>query len=53
MQHESNQPEQMTLELARHLERVVPQYGSVIRRVLGDLDGEDRMTIPQFRARNK
>ncbi|MCC6944476.1 MAG: MarR family transcriptional regulator [Thermomicrobiales bacterium] len=50
MQHESDQPEQLTQRLAHQLERVVPQYGSVIRRVLGDLDGEDRMTIPQFRA---
>jgi DNA-binding MarR family transcriptional regulator len=50
MQHESDQIEQITQRLARQLERVLPQYGSVVRRVLGDLDGEDRMTIPQFRA---
>jgi len=36
--------------LARLLERVVPQYASVIRRVLSELEGEQRMTIPQFRA---
>jgi MarR family 2-MHQ and catechol resistance regulon transcriptional repressor len=50
MHHESDQQDQITHRLGRQLERVLPQYGSVIRRVLGDLDGEDRMTIPQFRA---
>jgi len=50
MQNEADQPERISRRLGEQLERVLPQYGSVIRRVLSELDGEDRMTIPQFRA---
>ena len=50
MQNEADQPERRSRRLGEQLERVIPQYGSVIRRVLSELDGEDRMTIPQFRA---
>ena len=42
--------DQVPRQLAHQLERVVPQYASVIRRVLSELEGEHRMTIPQFRA---
>jgi MarR family 2-MHQ and catechol resistance regulon transcriptional repressor len=50
MQNEGDQMDQIPRQLARLLERVVPQYGSVIRRILSELEGENRMTIPQFRA---
>jgi MarR family 2-MHQ and catechol resistance regulon transcriptional repressor len=50
MHNDTGQLDHIPQQLAKQLERVIPQYGSVIRRVLGDLEGEDRMTIPQFRA---
>jgi DNA-binding MarR family transcriptional regulator len=50
MAQELDQSTRNYQRLVQQLERVIPQYGSVIRRVLGDLEGEDRMTIPQFRA---
>lgn len=50
MSKKSGQATSVQQMLAEQLERVMPQYGSVIRRVLSELEGEDRMTIPQFRA---
>lgn len=47
---ESDRDQAIQQQLSLQLERVIPLYGSVIRRVLSELDGEDRLTIPQFRA---